>query len=205
LQYKQATLDNVESLDVEYKFLGQIFDCSKGHETVQEIKKDEEHVKFVQRDACNLPSDLGMYHCAIAANLLCRLPDPEKFLKDIGRFILPGGFLILLSPYSWLQDYTPKDKWLGGKYVNGERVFTIHTIEEVLSPWFEPYYVENEGSGYDDPLYGYMAKGQKRNTITIPFCLRTTRRRFEYTYSEMSVWIRKQLISQSYEEIKHIK
>ena len=30
-QYKQATLDNSESLDVEYKFLSQLFDCSEGH------------------------------------------------------------------------------------------------------------------------------------------------------------------------------
>jgi len=109
----------------------------------------------------------------------------------VGKFIIPGGFLILLSPYTWLQDYTPKDKWLGGKYVNGERVFTIHSLEEALAPWFEPYQVTNEGSGYDDPLYGYFEKGTSRNTITIPFCLRETRRRFQFTYSEMSVWKRK--------------
>jgi 2-polyprenyl-3-methyl-5-hydroxy-6-metoxy-1,4-benzoquinol methylase len=66
------------------------------------MRKDENHVKFVQRDACNLPSDLGLFHCAIAANLIDRLSDPSKFLRDVGKFILPGGFLILLSPYTWL-------------------------------------------------------------------------------------------------------
>jgi SAM-dependent methyltransferase len=135
-------------------------------------------VKFVQRDACNLPSDLGQYHLAIAANLVDRLPDPEKFLRDVGKFILPGGFLVLLSPYTWLKDYTPKEKWLGGKYQAGERVFTLHTIEDVLSQTFEPYPLTNEGSGYDDPIYGYLAPGEARNGITIPFCLRETRRRF---------------------------
>jgi hypothetical protein len=64
---------------------------------------------------------------------LCRLPDPEKFLKDVGNFIVPGGFLVLLSPYTWLAEYTPKEKWLGGKYVNGEKVETKNTIEELLS------------------------------------------------------------------------
>ena len=121
--------------------------------------KAKEHLKFIQGDACNLPSELGEFHCAIAANLVDRLPDPTKFLTDIGRFILPGGILILLSPYTWLAEYTPKEKWLGGKYVNGERVFTIHSLEEVLSEWFEPFNITNEGSGYDDPLYGLFAPG----------------------------------------------
>jgi len=112
-------------------------------------------------------------------------------LKDVGKFILPGGFLILLSPYTWLSDYTPKDKWLGGKYVSGERVFTLHTIEDVLSPWFEPYPLTIDGSGYDDPIYGKLSKGTSKNGITIPFCLRETRRRFQFTYSEMSVWRRR--------------
>lgn len=155
------------------------------------MQKDEAHVKFVQRDACNLPSDLGLYHCAIAANLVDRLPDPERFLQDVGKFIIPGGFLILLSPYTWLTEYTPKDKWLGGKYINGERVFTIDSLEEALAPWFEPVQITNEGSGYEDPIYGKFSPGSKRNTITIPFCLRETRRRFQFTYSEMSVWKRK--------------
>lgn len=149
-------------------------------------------MKFIQGDACNLAPELGMYHCAVAANLIDRLPDPEKFLSDIGSFILPGGILILLSPYSWMSDYTPKDKWLGGKYVNGERIFTINTLEEVLAPWFEPFMFTNEGSGYDDPIYGMFANGAAaRNSLTIPFCLRESRRRFQFTYSEMSVWRRK--------------
>jgi SAM-dependent methyltransferase len=149
-------------------------------------------VKFVQGDACNLASDLGTYHCAIAANLVDRLPEPEKFLSDISRHILPGGFLVILSPYTWLAEYTPKEKWLGGKYQNGERVFTLDALEEVLAPNFEPFYLTNEGTGYDDPIYGSFPKGSSRNSITIPFCLRETRRRFQFTYSEMSIWRRKE-------------
>jgi len=87
------------------------------------------------------------------------LPDPEKFLRDVGKFILPGGFLVLLSPYTWLKDYTPKEKWLGGKYQSGERVYTLHTIEDILSATFEPFILECEGSGYEDPIYGYQAPG----------------------------------------------
>jgi hypothetical protein len=70
-------------------------------------------------------------------------------------------------------------------------VFTIHCLEEALSPWFEPFPIVNEGSGYDDPLFGEFATGSSRNAVTIPFCLRETRRRFQFTYSELSVWRRK--------------
>ena len=75
--------------------------------------------------------------------------------------------------------------------MNGERVFTLHSIEEVLAPWFEPFPIEVDGTGYDDPIYGKIQKGSSSNALTIPFCLRETRRRFQFTYSEMSVWRRK--------------
>jgi len=60
--------------------------------------------------------------------LFDRLPDPEKFLNDVAKFILPDGILIILSPYTWLQDYTPKEKWLGGKTANArERLYSSHS------------------------------------------------------------------------------
>jgi hypothetical protein len=48
----------------------------------------------------------------------------------------------------------------------------------MLSNDFEPFNLVNEGGGYEDPIYGYHAPGQARNGVTIPFCLRETRRRF---------------------------
>lgn len=27
---------------------------------------------------------------------------------------MDGGLVVLISPYSWLKSYTPKEKWLGG-------------------------------------------------------------------------------------------
>lgn len=51
----------------------------------------------------------------MGANLIDRLYFPEAFLKDIANFIVPNGFLVLFSPYTWLQDYTPKESWIGGK------------------------------------------------------------------------------------------
>ena len=50
----------------------------------------------------------------LAANLLCRLPDPEAFLRDCAKLVRPDGVLVLVSPHSWLEAWTPKHKWLGG-------------------------------------------------------------------------------------------
>jgi hypothetical protein len=50
-------------------------------------------------------------------------------------------------------------------------------LEEALAPNFDPYYITNEGTGYDDPLYGFFGNGEKRQALTIPFVLGETRRR----------------------------
>lgn len=53
--------------------------------------------------------------CAVlAANLLCRLPDPSVFLRRLPSLIKPGGVLVLVSPYSWLPAWTDRQHWLGG-------------------------------------------------------------------------------------------
>jgi len=91
----------------------------------------------------------------------------------------------------WHENYTPLDKQLGGKYVNDERVLAINILEKELAPWFDSLCITIEGTGYDDPIFGYMAKGTTSKSITIPYCQRETLRRFEFAYAEMSVWIRK--------------
>ena len=65
-------------------------------------------------DACALPPDLAQLDAVLAANLLCRLPDPSKLLARLPALVKPGGVLVLVSPYSWLPGWTPKEKWVGG-------------------------------------------------------------------------------------------
>jgi 2-polyprenyl-3-methyl-5-hydroxy-6-metoxy-1,4-benzoquinol methylase len=64
------------------------------------------------------------FHIVLGANLIDRLVNPQHFLKEIGKRIVPGGFLVLCSPYTWMADYTPKENWVGGKQVGGENLFT---------------------------------------------------------------------------------
>lgn len=77
---------------------------------------DRSRVRFVRGDACNLPKQMRPVDCVLAANLLCRLPQPERFLADLPRLLKPGGVAVLVSPYSWLAAWTPRTRWLGGYY-----------------------------------------------------------------------------------------
>lgn len=69
-----------------------------------------------QGDACALPADLPAFDAVLAANLLCRLPDPMRFLGRCPSLVKRGGVLVLVSPFSWLEAWTPQQKWLGGYY-----------------------------------------------------------------------------------------
>jgi SAM-dependent methyltransferase len=68
-----------------------------------------------QGDACALPSGLGTFDAVLAANLLCRVPSPMACLQEIDRSLNPGGVLALTSPFTWLDEYTDRAKWLGGR------------------------------------------------------------------------------------------
>ncbi len=41
----------------------------------------------MQGDACNLPESLGQFDAVLAANLLCRLPDPMQFIDRLQTLV----------------------------------------------------------------------------------------------------------------------
>lgn len=51
----------------------------------------------------------------LAANLLCRVPSPAACLSEIDAALNPGGILVLTSPFTWLEEYTDRSKWVGGR------------------------------------------------------------------------------------------
>jgi len=68
---------------------------------------------FERGDACSLRRDIGHFDVVVASNLLCRLAHPRQFLRACERLVKPnGGALVLASPYSWLEEFTPKSNWL---------------------------------------------------------------------------------------------
>ena len=72
---------------------------------------DPSKASFLQGNAMHLPEDLGCFDRIHAANLICRLTDPELFLSQLPKLLNPGGELVLATPCTWLEEFTPPDKW----------------------------------------------------------------------------------------------
>jgi 5-histidylcysteine sulfoxide synthase/putative 4-mercaptohistidine N1-methyltranferase len=123
-------------------------------------------VHFMQGDACNLDPKFTDYDLVFAGNVIDRLYDPAKFLALISGRIRAGGLLVITSPYTWLEEFTPRDKWLGGfKSPQGESVTTLAGLKTALVKDFD--FVEARD---------------------IPFVIRETNRKFQHTVAELSVW-----------------
>lgn len=64
-------------------------------------------VRFEQGDAMDLRSDLGDFDLVHAANLLCRLREPLRFLDRLPTLVRPGGKFVISTPATWLPEHTP--------------------------------------------------------------------------------------------------
>lgn len=122
-------------------------------------------VVFFQGDACNLKPQFTDYDLVFAGNLIDRLYDPALFLQQITERMRSGALLALTSPYTWLEEYTQKERWLGGRRENGEPLTTFAGLERAL--------VAN---------YQLIARHD------IPFVIRETARKHQHTIAEMTLW-----------------
>ncbi len=130
----------------------------------EEVK---DRIAFMQGDACNLLDKFSDYDLVFAGNLLDRLYDPVRFLQLIKDRIRVGGMLVLASPYTWLEEYTPRDRWIGGfKADTGENFTSLDGIAAELLPEFEMV-------------------GEPKD---IPFVIRETGRKYQYSLSQFSAW-----------------
>lgn len=74
-----------------------------------------ERVKFEVGDAMNLRDDLGQFDVVHAANLLCRLSEPLRFLDRLPGLMKSGGQLVLATPCTWSEEFTPKENQPEGR------------------------------------------------------------------------------------------
>jgi 5-histidylcysteine sulfoxide synthase/putative 4-mercaptohistidine N1-methyltranferase len=126
-------------------------------------------VEFLQGDACNLKPLFSGYNLVLAANLIDRLYNPALFLTSIHERINAGGILLLASPYTWLEEHTNKEDWVGGFKKDGENYTTMDGLKVLLSEHFE----------------------LKTGPLSVPFVIRETSRKFQHTLSEVTIWERK--------------
>ncbi len=125
-----------------------------------------EKVQFWQGDACNLKPQFMGYNLIMATNLIDRLYDPALFLNTIHERLEGEGILVLTSPYTWLEEDTPKERWIGG-YVDeqGAEVRTLEGLKALLLSHFELL-----------------------DTHDVPFVIRESARKFQHSIAQMSVW-----------------
>ena len=125
-------------------------------------------VEFWQGDACNLKPNFTGYDLILAANLIDRLYSPSQFLKAIHERLNLGGVLMITSPYTWLEEHTPREEWLGGFKKDGENVTTLDGLKAVLGTHFT----------------------LMKAPIKVPFVIRETQHKFQHTLSEVTFWKR---------------
>jgi putative 4-mercaptohistidine N1-methyltranferase len=126
---------------------------------------DAARVRFETGDATALRGDIGEFDIVLAANLLCRLPQPAKFLERLPDLVAPGGQLLLATPFSWLPQYTAPDNWIGGREASGA---SRDALCKILEPHFELHLLKD-----------------------LPFLIREHSRKFQYGISLGSRWIRR--------------
>lgn len=180
--------DEVEGIDFSARFVGvgtklkkegYIAWKSKTEGDLYEYKKVtledlgykgfEEKVTFWQGDACNIKPNFTGYDLVLAKNLIDRLYNPRLFLESIKQRINQGGILMLTSPYTWQEESTTKDLWLGGfKDSSGKECYTLDGIKEILDDEFELLEVKD-----------------------IEFVIKETNRKFQHTVAEASIWRKK--------------
>jgi 5-histidylcysteine sulfoxide synthase/putative 4-mercaptohistidine N1-methyltranferase len=125
-------------------------------------------VEFFQGDACNLKPQFAGYDLILAANLIDRLYSPGRFLGSVHERLNPGGILLITSPYTWLAEHTKREEWIGGFKKNGESFTTLDGLKEMLGQHFR------------------LVEGP----LQVPFVIRETRRKFQHTLSEATIWER---------------
>lgn len=124
-----------------------------------------EGIRFEVGDATNLPLDLGSFDVVFAGNLICRLPAPLRFLNRLPDLVKPGGQLLLTTPLTWLEEFTPKQNWLGARE-GGPRSFDA--LQQILAPHFD-----------------------LQLTRDLPFLIREHERKFQYTVALGTRWLRR--------------
>lgn len=126
---------------------------------------DVSRVSFETGDASALRTDIGRFDLVLAANLLCRLPDPVKFLCTLPDLVSPGGQLLLATPFSWLPEFTDPENWIGGRPGTGPSWDALR--------------------GELEPHFDLQLKRE------LPFLIREHSRKYQYGVSLGSRWIRR--------------
>ncbi len=120
-----------------------------------------QRARFETGDAMHLRADLGQFDLVHAANLLCRLPDPLLCIKRLPDLVKSGGQLLLTTPCTWLEEFTPRDAW------------------------------PTEGSTFDWLNHHLSADFTLEHRHDMPFLIREHARKFQWSVALATRWRRR--------------
>jgi putative 4-mercaptohistidine N1-methyltranferase len=126
-----------------------------------------EKVRFEVGDAMKLSPKLGTFDVVLMANLIDRLRDPRACLDQLPGLVRPNGQLIITSPYTWTEEYTPKSAWLCSDN-HGAETTTQEKLAQILEPHFNL---------------------TKRKNL--PFLIREHARKYQWSLAEATIWRRR--------------
>ena len=104
-----------------------------------------------------------------AGNLIDRLRDPGSFLASVHQLLDERGVLVISSPYTLLEEFTPRSKWIGGFQRHGVPFTVLDGMKEILAPHFELI----------------------QEPVDVPFVIRETARKYQHSIAELTAWQRK--------------
>ena len=140
-----------------YRFLVEGNSYAEG---LAEVENPFGRIEFKTGDACNLPDNLGSFDLIHAANLICRLQNPDRLLDRLPSLVNKGGQLVLATPFTWLEEFTPVENWIGSG-----------NSKEKLQEKLNPNFVLEESKD-------------------LPFVIREHRRKFQFSISLGTRWRR---------------
>ena len=181
------TFDNVTAIDITQKFIETAnLLKQKGEMTFELVEEGEitssQHVRiddavrskveFRRADACSLPAEFVDFDAVLIANVLCRITSPMSLLNRLSGdrgIVKPGGLVVMTTPFTWMDEFTPRDVWLGG-FVDdkGTPHFSIDGLKEAMSGDFDLLHEED-----------------------MPLLIREHRRKYQLIFTKATVWRRR--------------
>jgi putative 4-mercaptohistidine N1-methyltranferase len=127
------------------------------------------------------------YDAIILANLLCRLPDPMACLEALPDLLTDHGVVLILTPFTWMEEFTPRDKWLGGchdaadDYENDDEDVSKSTKRQKKECW------SRDGLQRHMERLGFVIVSREE----MPLVIREHQRKYQYIISEATGWKKK--------------
>ena len=140
-------------------------------------------VAFFTGDACQIPTMIESgqlsppYQGILLSNLLCRLPNPKACLDGLSLLVEPGSIVLLVTPFSWLAEFTPHSHWLGGYYTGtNKNKDSSHPTNQAV---------------YSKPVLEELMQSRGFELIheqDVPLIIREHQRKYQYIVSQATAW-----------------